>query len=187
MSLSSVTITARFSNGVVETVYTGDPYGGGSFPYPYGFGFSNTTAVTGGFDWNIMRTGGWFGSSVEFTIDAVDGDGNHTIETITWILPVPGFAADVVTVRTIESSLKASDPAVVAPIGAIRPLSGFAGLLQKVGPADTDWQLLGEGVAQALGSVTIDDGSFLLASSHLILTSSQRIRLFGTGRLSVRT
>jgi hypothetical protein len=189
VSLSSITITARHSTGAVETVYSGDPFGAGAFQGSY-VSLSTINPVTGGFDWNIQRSGGWFGSGVELTIDATDNDGNHTIEVIVWHLPVPGFAADVVTsgilevLTTIDPS---GSPGVMAPVGTILMRKGSDGLWQKFGLLDTQWRLIGQENAHALGAITITSGNYLLMSNHLILTSRQRVRLMGTGRLGIRT
>ena len=189
MSLNSVTISARHSTGLVETVYSGDPSSTGSFQGAYTS--STVNPVAAGYDWNIQRTGGWLGSSVELTIDAADGDGNHTVETIVWYLPVSGFAGDVLAIGTITGS-NPLDPSVspgaMAPVGAILPRSNTDQLWQKFGLADTDWRLVTVGItdSQAPGALTIPSGQYMLASGHLTLFSSQRIRLLGSGRLAIR-
>jgi hypothetical protein len=73
----------RFDGGLSETVYSGD-----SFYSPYSDD-STVRPVTGGYDLELIRTGGWPGATVELTIDALDSDGNHTVEAITWNLPEP--------------------------------------------------------------------------------------------------
>ena len=83
MSLVSVTITAAFDAGLSETVYST-----GNFHTPY-VDDSTVTPVTGGYDLELIRAGGWPGTTVELTIDALDNDGNHTVETITWNVPEP--------------------------------------------------------------------------------------------------
>lgn len=187
MSLNSITITAKHSSGVVETVYSGNPFSGGAFQGAYLS--SSTLSVTGGFDWKIERSGGWPGSSVELTIDAADTDGNHTIETIVWNLPVPGFAADVVASGILEGVLTvdpAAPPGVMAPVGTILPRLGFAELWQKFGLLDTDWRLIGSST-QAAGAISIETGMYMLVSHQLILTTTQRVRLLGAARLGIRT
>lgn len=83
MSLVSVTITAQFDGALGEAVYSG-----GSFHSPYSDD-STVTPVTGGYHLELIRAGGWPGTTVELTIDALDSDGTHAVETITWNLPEP--------------------------------------------------------------------------------------------------
>jgi hypothetical protein len=83
MSLEALSITAAFDGGLSETVYSD-----GTFQSPYSDN-STVRPVTGGYDLELIRTGGWPGTTVELTIYALDSDGNHTVETINWNLPEP--------------------------------------------------------------------------------------------------
>jgi hypothetical protein len=190
VSLVFVTVTATYSSGLSEIVYSGNPFGSGAFQAPF-LSSSTTTPVTGGFDWNIQRTGGWpLVSSVQLTIDAADSDGNHTVETIVWQLPVRGLAADVVTAGVIRPLLSIDPsvaPGVVAPIGSILPRAGIDEVWQKVGPLDTDWRLLGDASAVALTAFTLPDSSYMILARQLGLLKTQRVRLFGSSRLALQT
>lgn len=85
---------------------------------------------------------------------------------------------------TVDPSVSAG---IAAPIGTILPRLGAAELWQKFGSGDTDWQLVGQSGKYAPGSFTIKSGTQRLMSNHLVLTSSQRGTLQGTGRLNIQT
>jgi hypothetical protein len=78
-------------------------------------------------------------------------------------------------------------PGVAAPIGAILPRSGSPELWQKYGSGDTDWRLVGQSGNYASGSLLIATASHRMLSNHLILNTTQRATVRGTGRLVIKT
>ena len=83
-----------------------------------------------------------------------------------------------------------NDPSVsgvVAPVGTILPRRDAPELWQKFGAADTAWQLVGVAGSYAPGAFTIRTGAHRLMSNHLVLTSTQRVTLQGTARLTLKT
>lgn len=100
------------------------------------------------------------------------------------------LAADSLLVGFVQGTI-AVDPSVgagvVAGVGAILPRLGTPELWQKFGAADTDWRIVGHGGNYAAGPIIVPSGTYRILCNHLVLTTSLRVTLQGTGRLTIKT
>jgi hypothetical protein len=100
------------------------------------------------------------------------------------------FSANTLSVGIVGGTITVDpsiSPGISASVGAILPRLGVPELWQKMGSANTDWQLVGQGGSYAPGSFSIKTGTHRIMSNHLILASTQRATLQGTARLNIQT